>query len=249
MRWPSLMKFRWSVTPPEAGPGPELCLVCNTQEHRQPSTFLRIVSPNEHNQLCKLWIRPLLCLSLWAGLCAEEIHICGEPAAIDFIRELMYTTGEEVEVGLGPAAQQNHIIFFWLWRYHSLFSALLWQVHTYQRLTPFTVLDQAVESLDNLRPGDCIVCFSKNDIYSISRQIEARGLECAVIYGSLPPGECSRPSRLSTFALRQHGNGETNLVTVSLPGTKLSQAKKFNDPDDPCKILVATDAIGMGLNL
>nr|XP_046240535.1 ATP-dependent RNA helicase SUPV3L1, mitochondrial [Scatophagus argus] len=129
------------------------------------------------------WTRALL------GLCAEEIHVCGEPAAIDFIRELMYTTGEEVEV------------------------------HSYQRLTPFTVLDHAVESLDNLRPGDCIVCFSKNDIYSISRQIEVRGLECAVIYGSLPPG------------------------------TKLSQAKKFNDPDDPCKILVATDAIGMGLNL
>lgn len=129
------------------------------------------------------WTRALL------GLCAEEIHVCGEPAAIEFIKELMYTTGEEVEV------------------------------HTYQRLTPFTVLDHAVESLDNLRPGDCIVCFSKNDIYSISRQIEARGKECAVIYGSLPPG------------------------------TKLSQAKKFNDPDDPCKILVATDAIGMGLNL
>ncbi|XP_029354935.1 ATP-dependent RNA helicase SUPV3L1, mitochondrial [Echeneis naucrates] len=129
------------------------------------------------------WTRALL------GLCAEEIHVCGETAAIDFIRELMYTTGEEVEV------------------------------HNYKRLTPFSVLDQAVETLDNLRPGDCVVCFSKNDIYSISRQIEARGLECAVIYGSLPPG------------------------------TKLSQAKKFNDPDDPCKILVATDAIGMGLNL
>ncbi|CAL1603936.1 unnamed protein product [Knipowitschia caucasica] len=129
------------------------------------------------------WTRALL------GLCAEEIHVCGESAAIDFVRELMYTTGEEVEV------------------------------HNYQRLTPFSVLNQALDSLDNLRPGDCIVCFSKNDIYSISRQIEARGLECAVIYGSLPPG------------------------------TKLSQAKKFNDPDDPCKILVATDAIGMGLNL
>lgn len=36
---------------------------------------------------------------------------------------------------------------------------------------------------------------------------------------------------------------------IFFPGTKLSQAKKFNDPDDPCKILVATDAIGMGLNL
>ncbi|KAM8894703.1 ATP-dependent RNA helicase SUPV3L1, mitochondrial [Spinachia spinachia] len=129
------------------------------------------------------WTRALL------GLCAEEIHVCGEPAVIDFVRELMYTTGEEVEV------------------------------KTYQRLTPFSVLDHALQSLENLRPGDCIVCFSKNDIYSISRQIEARGLECAVIYGSLPPG------------------------------TKLSQAKKFNNPDDPCKILVATDAIGMGLNL
>lgn len=129
------------------------------------------------------WTRALL------GLCAEEIHVCGESAAVDFVTELMFTTGEEVEV------------------------------HNYKRLTPFSISNQAVESLDNLKPGDCIVCFSKNDIYSISRQIEIRGLECAVIYGSLPPG------------------------------TKLAQAKKFNDPDDPCKILVATDAIGMGLNL
>lgn len=37
---------------------------------------------------------------MWSGLCAEEIHVCGEPAAISFITELMFTTGEEVEVGL-----------------------------------------------------------------------------------------------------------------------------------------------------
>ncbi|XP_076830873.1 ATP-dependent RNA helicase SUPV3L1, mitochondrial [Brachyhypopomus gauderio] len=129
------------------------------------------------------WTRALL------GLCAEEIHVCGEAAAIHFVTELMLTTGEEIEV------------------------------RNYTRLTPFSISDHALENLDNLKPGDCIVCFSKNDIYSVSRQIEIRGLECAVIYGSLPPG------------------------------TKLAQAKKFNDPDDPCKILVATDAIGMGLNL
>lgn len=129
------------------------------------------------------WTRALL------GLCAEEIHVCGEAAAINLVTELMFTTGEEVEV------------------------------RTYERLTPLTVLDHSIESLDNLRPGDCIVCFNKNDIYSVSRKVEIQGLECAVIYGSLPPG------------------------------TKLAQAKKFNDPDDPCKILVATDAIGMGLNL
>ena len=34
-----------------------------------------------------------------------------------------------------------------------------------------------------------------------------------------------------------------------LTGTKLAQAAKFNDPLDPCKVMVATDAIGMGLNL
>ena len=31
--------------------------------------------------------------------------------------------------------------------------------------------------------------------------------------------------------------------------TKLAQAQKFNNPKDPCKVLVATDAIGMGINL
>ncbi len=45
------------------------------------------------------------------------------------------------------------------------------------------------------------------------------GKEVAVIYGGLPPG------------------------------TKLAQAAKFNDPDNSCKVMVATDAIGMGLNL
>ncbi|XP_075072572.1 ATP-dependent RNA helicase SUPV3L1, mitochondrial [Mixophyes fleayi] len=129
------------------------------------------------------WTRALL------GLRAQEVHICGESAAINLVTEMMYTTGEEVEV------------------------------RNYERLTPIKILDHALQSLDNLRPGDCIVCFNKNDIYSVSRQIEARGLQCAVIYGSLPPG------------------------------TKLAQATKFNDPNDPCKILVATDAIGMGLNL
>lgn len=39
-------------------------------------------------------------LCVCVGLCADEIHVCGEPAAVDFIRELMYTTGEEVEVRL-----------------------------------------------------------------------------------------------------------------------------------------------------
>ena len=44
-------------------------------------------------------------------------------------------------------------------------------------------------SFDRVRAGDCIVCFGKNDIYHVSRQLERRGVEVAVIYGTLPPGE------------------------------------------------------------
>ena len=43
-------------------------------------------------------------------------------------------------------------------------------------------------SLDNIKPGDCIVCFSKNDIYAVTQKLEALGHDVAVIYGGLPPG-------------------------------------------------------------
>lgn len=123
------------------------------------------------------------------GINAEEIHLCGEAGTIDLIKELSLTTGEDVEV------------------------------RQYKRLTELNIEDNALGSLTNVQPGDCIVCFSKNDIYTVSRGIEASGKEVAVIYGGLPPG------------------------------TKLAQAAKFNDIENSCKILVATDAIGMGLNL
>ncbi|KAK9877040.1 hypothetical protein WA026_016067 [Henosepilachna vigintioctopunctata] len=123
------------------------------------------------------------------GIVAEEIHICGESGTADLLRQLFLTSGEDMEI--------RH----------------------YKRLTQLTIETNALGSLDKVEPGDCIVCFSKNDIYSVSRGIEASGKEVAVIYGGLPPG------------------------------TKLAQAAKFNDPENSCKILVATDAIGMGLNL
>ena len=129
------------------------------------------------------WTRALL------GVQAEEVHVCGEAAAIDLVREICISTGEEVEV------------------------------RNYKRLTKLVVEDKAVGSVENIQEGDCVVCFNKHDIYSVSRALEARGMEVAVIYGSLPPN------------------------------AKLAMAKKFNDPDDPCKVLVATDAVGMGLNL
>lgn len=84
------------------------------------------------------WTRALL------GLIAEEIHVCGEPGALNLIKKLCETTNETVEV------------------------------REYKRLTNLTVEDKALETLENVQPGDCIVCFSKNDIYSVSREIESR---------------------------------------------------------------------------
>ncbi|EFO90455.1 hypothetical protein CRE_04454 [Caenorhabditis remanei] len=118
-----------------------------------------------------------------------EIHLCGEPAAIDIVKKLLEPIGETVEI-----------------RY-------------YDRKSPLTIADKAIESYSNIEPGDCIVCFSKKAVFFNSKKLEENGIKPAVIYGDLPPG------------------------------TKLAQAAKFNDPDDECSVLVATDAIGMGLNL
>lgn len=38
------------------------------------------------------WTRAFL------GLMAEEIHLCGEPGAVDLIQELCLSTGEDIEV-------------------------------------------------------------------------------------------------------------------------------------------------------
>ncbi|GAB1598972.1 ATP-dependent RNA helicase SUPV3L1, mitochondrial-like [Argonauta hians] len=129
------------------------------------------------------WTRALL------GICAEEIHLCGEASSLNLVQELTEITGDTLEV------------------------------RKYKRLTNLKYLDKALGTFDNVRPGDCFVCFSKKDIFYISQELEKRGSEVAVIYGGLPPG------------------------------TKLAQAQKFNDPTTSCKIMVATDAIGMGLNL
>lgn len=38
------------------------------------------------------WTRALL------GLCAQEVHLCGEASTIDLVQELMTGTGDEMEV-------------------------------------------------------------------------------------------------------------------------------------------------------
>ena len=94
---------------------------------------------------------------------------------------------------------------------------------------------QCINEFSDFRPGDCIVAFSRQTLFQIKKAINkslnkkapapkgSSKIEeenhCAIIYGALPPE------------------------------TKKNQAFMFNNRLGNVKFLVATDAIGMGLNL
>jgi ATP-dependent RNA helicase SUPV3L1/SUV3 len=127
-------------------------------------------------------------LILYLGLCAKEIHVCGDASAKNIIQRLCSATKDSLVV------------------------------HEYKRLTDLKYLKEPLMSLTNVQKGDCFVCFNKSDIFDLARALSKLGHHVAIIYGSMPPG------------------------------VKMEQSRRFNDPDDPCKILISTDAIGMGLN-
>ncbi|KAK7928059.1 mitochondrial ATP-dependent RNA helicase [Apiospora marii] len=94
-------------------------------------------------------------------------------------------------------------------------------VHRYNRLSPLETMSESLNNnFKNLEKGDCIVSFSRVGLHALKQAVEkATGRRCAIVYGSLPPE------------------------------TRAQQAALFNDPDNEYDYLVASDAIGMGLNL
>ncbi|GBG63209.1 hypothetical protein CBR_g36977 [Chara braunii] len=93
--------------------------------------------------------------------------------------------------------------------------------HQYERFRPLKIETESLRGdFRAIRPGDCIVAFRRKDIFEIKKQLELlTDHRCSVIYGSLPPE------------------------------TRRQQAKLFNDPNSGYDVLVASDAVGMGLNL
>jgi ATP-dependent RNA helicase SUPV3L1/SUV3 len=94
-------------------------------------------------------------------------------------------------------------------------------IHHYDRLNPLKAMSRSLRgNLQGLRRGDCIVSFSVIGIHALKKQIELdTGRRVAIVYGSLPPE------------------------------IRAQQAALFNDPSNDYDFLVASDAIGMGLNL
>ncbi|XP_021692039.2 DExH-box ATP-dependent RNA helicase DExH16, mitochondrial isoform X2 [Hevea brasiliensis] len=124
------------------------------------------------------------------GISADELHLCGDPAAVPLIEEILKVTGDDVKV------------------------------EYYERLSPLVPSKKPLGSFCNIQTGDCIVTFSRREIYRMKKKIESGGKHlCSVVYGSLPPE------------------------------TRTRQATMFNDASSEFDVLVASDAIGMGLNL
>lgn len=94
-------------------------------------------------------------------------------------------------------------------------------VNRYERLTPLVVQSESLRGdLSRIQKGDCLVTFSRNNIFALKKRVEeSTGLLCAVAYGKLPPE------------------------------IRSEQAALFNDPKSGYDVIVASDAIGMGLNL
>ncbi|QIW99122.1 hypothetical protein AMS68_004640 [Peltaster fructicola] len=94
-------------------------------------------------------------------------------------------------------------------------------IHRYERLSPLKMDEKALGGdLKRLQKGDCVISFSVMGIHALRKLIEKQtGKKVATVYGSLPPE------------------------------TRAQQAKLFNDPDNDYDYLVASDAVGMGLNL
>lgn len=121
------------------------------------------------------------------GLRAREIHLCGGLEASNIVQKLIESTGDE------------------------------FILHKYERLSSLEIEDSSLKGdYSKIQPGDCVVAFSKQDIFSIRRQIERlTPYKCAVIYGQLPPE------------------------------TRSNQARLFNDENTGYDVLVASDAIGL----
>ena len=131
------------------------------------------------------------------GLRCKEIHVCGGFEAMDIVKKIANACGDDFEM------------------------------NRYERFSDLKVSEVSLSrnpnkkgAYQNVQPGDCIVAFSRNDIFAIKREVESMtNYKCCVIYGKLPPK------------------------------TRSDQARRFNDHDSGYDILIASDAIGMGLNL
>ena len=155
---------------------------------------------------------------MFAGLLVKELHLCGSETFLPIIERLCMKTGDRL------------------------------LVKRYKRLCPLVPSRKALKNLHNIMAGDCVVGFSRKELYILKSKIESFNplLKCCVIYGNLPP-DSRREQVRSILPETKHNYMIYNMTIMKT--NRVKQAKLFNDSNSKYNVLVASDAIGMGLNL
>lgn len=145
-------------------------------------------------------------------------------------------------------------------------------MHRYERLSPLKVATKPLHHLGNIRPGDCIVGFSRKMLFQLKREIEMQSQKS--IRRAEKRAKRDKKKKQTTQTKDEQENESNKKGTMysssssssskhqpqqplrccvvygSLPPeARREQAKLFNTPHNGFDVLVASDAIGMGLNL
>ncbi|TCD66416.1 RNA helicase [Steccherinum ochraceum] len=125
------------------------------------------------------------------GANAAELHLCGEEASVPLVQAILRDTGDEIIV------------------------------NRYERLSPLKVGDSALESLKDIRKGDCVVAFSRSTIFAF-RKIKR------IIFSQVRKSDGQRDHLLTPPQIKQiagragrfglHGDDTGGIVTTLLRG-------------------------------
>ncbi len=90
------------------------------------------------------------------GICAEEVHVCCAPNAVNLLTRLIEDCDDDYEVV-----------------YH-------------KRQTPLVMEHHDFSFPKSVRDKDALIVFSKRDVHAVASELQRKGITCSVIYGSLP---------------------------------------------------------------
>ncbi|MBQ8162141.1 MAG: hypothetical protein IJ083_15550 [Clostridia bacterium] len=90
------------------------------------------------------------------GLCADEIHVCAAPQALQILKEIIHDCEDTFEV------------------------------IEHKRQTPLTCETKPFYFPGSVTKGDALIVFSKRNVHAVASDLQKRGLRCSVIYGALP---------------------------------------------------------------
>lgn len=90
------------------------------------------------------------------GVCAEEVHVCAAPNALEILVKLITACGDD------------------------------YTVLKHERQVPLTAETEPFAFPQSVRPEDALIVFSKSGVLRRAAELQALGIRTSVIYGALP---------------------------------------------------------------